>query len=89
MLAPSSLARLAMSRPDEERYTDLLRHLAAPSAIDPDGLVASLREVERMQSMGHVTPAQLEKARHAYEETVEREPRQGAPRSPETRAGLV
>jgi hypothetical protein len=75
-----------MARPEEERYTDLLRHLAAPSVIDPAGLVESLREVERLHSMGHVTPAQLQAARHAYEATVEREPRQGAPRSPETRA---
>jgi hypothetical protein len=75
-----------MPRPEEERYTDLLRHLAAPSVIDPAGLVESLREVERLHSMGHVTPAQLQAARYAYEATVEREPRQGAPRSPETRA---
>lgn len=75
-----------MPRPEEERYTDLLRHLGAPSVIDPDGLAASLREVEHLHSMGHVTPAQLQKARDAYEATVGREPRQGAPRSPETRA---
>jgi hypothetical protein len=75
-----------MSRPDEERYTDLLRHLAAPSTIDPAGLTESLREVERLHSMGHVTAAQLAAARSAYAATVDREPRQGAPRSPETRA---
>jgi len=75
-----------MARPEEERYTDLLRHLAAPSTIDAAGLVESLREVERLQSMGHITAAQLESARHAYAATIEREPRQGAPRSPETRA---
>ena len=75
-----------MARPDEERYSDLLRHLAAPSTIDPDGLVESLREVERLRSMGHITSAQLNAARDAYAATVAREPRQGAPRSPETRA---
>ena len=75
-----------MSRPDEERYTDLLRYLAAPSVIDPLRLAVSLREVERMHSMGHLTPAQLQEARDAYQATVEREPRQGAPRSAETRA---
>ncbi len=75
-----------MSRPEEERYTDLLRHLAAPSVIDPKGLVESLRDVERLHSLGHVTAGQVQKARDAYEATVEREPRQGAPRSPETRA---
>src|SRR5260370_298349 len=52
-----------MARPDEERYSDLLRHLAAPSTIDPDGLVESLREVERLHSMGHITSAQLAAAR--------------------------
>ena len=36
--------------------------------------------------MGHITASQLEAARDAYAATVEREPRQGAPRSPETRA---
>ncbi|HEV7576440.1 MAG TPA: hypothetical protein VGO85_10380 [Caldimonas sp.] len=75
-----------MARLDEERYTDLLRHLAAPSTIDPGGLVESLREVERLHSMGHVTAGQVKAARDAYAATVEREPRQGAPRSPETRA---
>ena len=30
-----------MARPEEERYTDLLRHIAAPSSVDPAGLVAS------------------------------------------------
>ena len=75
-----------MARPDEERYSDLLRHLAAPSTIDPDGLVESLREVERLHSMGHITSAQLGAARDAYAATVAREPRQGAPRSPESRA---
>ncbi len=75
-----------MTRPDEERYSDLLRHLAAPSTIDPGGLVESLREVERLHSMGHITSAQLDAAREAYAATVDREPRQGAPRSPESRA---
>jgi hypothetical protein len=83
---PSQLPEHAMARPEEERYTDLLRHLAAPSTIDPAGLVESLREVERLHSMGHVTASQLDAARSAYAATVEREPRQGAPRSPETRA---
>jgi len=64
-----------MARPEEERYTDLLRHLAAPSTIDAPGLVESLREVERLHSMGHITAAQLEAARDAYAATVEREPR--------------
>ena len=75
-----------MARPEEGRYTDLLRHLAAPSAIDPEGLVTSLREVEHLHSMGHITAAQVADAREAYAATVEREPRQGPPKSPETRA---
>jgi len=71
-----------VARP-EDRYTDLLRHLAAPTNLDPAGLVASLREVERLHSFGHVTAAQLEDARQAYAETIEREPAQGPPRAPE------
>lgn len=74
-----------MARPEEERYTDLLRHLAAPSRIDPSGLVDALREVEHLFSMGHLTQAQVDVAREAYADTVERDPAQGAPRSPEIR----
>ena len=75
-----------MARPEEERYTDLLRHLAAPSTVDPEGLVDALREVERLFSMGHLTQAQVDKARDAYAATIARDPAQGPPRSPETRA---
>lgn len=75
-----------MARPEEERYTDLLRQLAAPSVIEPQVLADSLREVERLHSLGHVTAGQLQAARDAYAATIEREPRQGAPRSAETRA---
>ena len=75
-----------MARPEEERYTDLLRHLAAPSAIDPEGLVSSLREVEHLFSMGHITQSQVDQARKAYAATIEREPTQGPPKSPEIRA---
>ena len=74
-----------MARPEEERYTDLLRHLAVPTAIDPAGLVASLREVEHLFSMGHITQDQLDDARQAYAATIEREPTQGPPKSPEIR----
>lgn len=73
----------AATRPEEERYTDLLRHIASPSVIDPEGLVESLREVERLHSMGHVTAAQRAEARDAYAATIDREPAQGPPRSSE------
>jgi len=79
-----ALRRTNMARPEEERYTDLLRHLAAPSVRDPAGLADSLREVERLHSMGHITAGQLEDARKAYAATIERDPEQGAPRSPDT-----
>jgi hypothetical protein len=36
--------------------------------------------------MGHITDWQLRQARDAYEKTIERDPREGGPRSPETRA---
>ena len=75
-----------MARPEEERYTDLLRHLAAPSKVDPEGLVASLREVEHLCSMGHITRGQADEARKAYAATIAREPAQGPPKSPEIRA---
>jgi hypothetical protein len=75
-----------MARPEEERYTDLLRHLAAPSTVDPVGLATSLREVEHLYSMGHITEGQVQEARKAYAATIEREPGQGPPKSPETRA---
>ena len=75
-----------MARPEEERYTDLLRHLAAPSVIDPEGLANSLREVEHLYSMGHITQGEVQEARKSYAATVEREPGQGPPKSPETRA---
>lgn len=75
-----------MARPEEERYTDLLRQLADPGVIEPATLADALREIERQHSMGHVTAWQLQQARDAYAATVKRDPRQGAPRSPETRA---
>jgi len=72
-----------MERTAEDRYTDLLRHLAAPSVVDPDALVESMREVQHLHSMGHVTVGQLAHAKRAYAATIEREPEQGPPRSPE------
>lgn len=73
-----------MARPEEERYTDLLRHLASPSRVDADELVRALREVEHLHAMGHLTDWQVEQAREAYAETIRRDPRQGPPRAPET-----
>ncbi len=75
-----------MEKTAEQLYTDLLRQLASPSAVQPGVLVATFRDVERMHSMGHITDWQLDKAREAYAKTVERDPREGGPRSPETRA---
>jgi hypothetical protein len=77
---------IAMEKTAEQLYTDLLRLLANPSAVQPAVLADTLRDVERMHSMGHITDWQLEKAREAYAQTIERDPREGAPRSPETRA---
>lgn len=73
-----------MARDEEERYTDLLRHLASPSRVDADELVRALREVEHLHSMGHLTDWQLQQARDAYAETIARDPRQGPPKAPET-----
>ena len=76
-----------MEKTAEQLYTDLLRQLASPSAVQPGVLADTLRDVERMHSMGHITDWQLDKARKAYAKTIERDPREGAPRSPETRTG--
>ena len=75
-----------MGKTAEQVYTDLLRQLASPSAIQPGVLAEIFRDVERMHSMGRITDWQLRNAREAYAKTIEREPREGGPRSPETRA---
>ena len=75
-----------MDKTAEQTYTDLLRQLASPSAIEPAVLADLFREVERLHSMAHITDWQLQRARDAYAATIEREPRQGGPRSAETRA---
>jgi hypothetical protein len=75
-----------MEKTAEQVYTDLLRQLASPSAIQPGVLAEIFRDVERMHSMGRITDWQLRNAREAYAKTIEREPREGGPRSPETRA---
>lgn len=48
-----------MAQPEEERYTDLLRHLAAPSKVDPEGLVTSFREVKQPTSARSLPPQGL------------------------------
>ncbi len=75
-----------MEKTAEQVYTDLLRQLADPSAIQPVVLAELFRDVERMHSMGRITDWQLQNAREAYAKTIERDPREGGPRSPETRA---
>jgi len=75
-----------MDKTAEQVYTDLLRQLASPSAVQPAVLADAFRDVERLHAMGHITDWQLRRARDAYEKTIERDPREGGPRSPETRA---
>ena len=75
-----------MEKTAEQVDTDLLRQLASPSAVQPDVLANVFRDIERMHSMGRVSDGQLQKAREAYAKTIERDPREGGPRSPETRA---
>ncbi|HZV93302.1 MAG TPA: hypothetical protein VFF72_08795 [Caldimonas sp.] len=65
----------------EDRYTDLLRHLASPSHVDAEQLADSLRQTEHLYSMGHITSWQLQQARRAYASTLESQPRQGPPPS--------
>jgi ElaB/YqjD/DUF883 family membrane-anchored ribosome-binding protein len=59
-----------MEKSAEQVYTDLLRQLASPSAIQPSVLADTFREVERMHSIGHITDWQLENAREAYARTA-------------------
>lgn len=76
-----------MARPEEERYSDLLRHLASPSeGANAGELAASVREVQHLHSMGHITDWQMQRAEEAYAATVQRLPALGPPKSPETRA---
>ena len=76
------MANDAMERTPEERFTDLLRHLASPSVVDPQGLINSLREVERMHSKGQITDWHMQKARDAYASTIERHPEQDPSAAP-------
>ena len=75
-----------MEKTAEQVYSDLLRLRASPSAIQPGALADAFRDVERMHSMARITDWQLEQARDAYAKTIAREPREGGPRSAETRA---
>jgi hypothetical protein len=75
-----------MDRTFDEAYSDLLRPLASPTVVEPAVLAEYIRDVERMHSMGHITDWQLRRAKKAYAATLKRDPRQGGPRSPETRA---
>ena len=68
-----------MEKTSEQVYSDLLLQLGNPTIVEPDVLVGYLRDVERMYSMGHITEWQLQRARNAYEATIERDPRQGPP----------
>ena len=59
-----------MEQTAEQVYTDLLRQLASPGAIQPRVLADTFREVERMHSTGQIADWQLENAREAYASTV-------------------
>jgi len=76
-----------MEKTSEQVYSDLLLQLGNPTIVEPDVLVGYLRDVERMHSMGHITDWQLQRARNAYEATIERDPRQGPPSGFGTPAG--
>lgn len=65
-----------MEKSAEQVYTDLLRGVGSPSVAEPDVLVGHMRDLERMQSLGHITEWQLQRAKDAYQATLERDPRQ-------------
>jgi len=66
-----------MEKTSDQVYGDLLLQLGNPTIVEPEVLVGYLRDVERMHSLGHITAWQLDRARKAYEATIERDPRQG------------
>jgi uncharacterized protein YcfJ len=76
-----------MEKTSDQVYGDLLLQLGNPTIVEPDVLVGYLRDVERMHSLGHITSWQLDRARKAYEATIERDPRQGAPHAPNSIVG--
>jgi hypothetical protein len=65
-----------MEKTAEQVYTDMLQAIGSPSVVEPAVLLEYLRELERMHSMGHITAWQLERAKEAYEATLDRDPRQ-------------
>ncbi|MEO8806921.1 MAG: hypothetical protein ABI433_12635 [Burkholderiaceae bacterium] len=70
-----------MEKTSDQMYGDLLLLLGNPTIVEPEVLAGYMRDVERMHSIGHITPFQLERARNAYAATKERDPRQGAPQA--------
>lgn len=73
-----------MEKTSEQTYTDLLRQIGSPTVVEPAVLVDYLRDLERMHSMGHITDWQLDRAKDAYAETIQRDPRQSPARIGET-----
>jgi len=67
-----------MEKTADQMYGDLLLLLGNPTIVEPEVLVSYLRDVEQMHAHGRITSWQLERARRAYEATIERDPRQAA-----------
>lgn len=70
-----------MEKTSDQMYGDLLLLLGKPTIVEPDVLAGYMRDLERMHSLGRITPFQLERARNTYAAMVERDPRQGAPQA--------
>ncbi len=75
---------LDVEKTSDQMYGDLLLQLGNPTIVEPDVLVGYLRDVERMHSLGHITAWELDRARKAYQATIERDPRQGPPHAAST-----
>ena len=73
-----------MEKSAEQLYTDLLRGVGSPTVVEPEVLVGYVRDIERMHSMGHITDWQFERAKEAYQATLERDPRQRPGGEPST-----
>lgn len=59
-----------MEKTAEQVYTDLLRQLADPGAVEPNALADAFRDVEQMHAVGRITDWQLQNAQEAYARTV-------------------
>ena len=74
-----------MEKTSKQMHSDLLLLLGNPTIVEPGMLVGYPRGVGRMQSRGHITEWQLDRARDAYDATIGRDLRQSPSNKPVSR----